>query len=483
MELVGNSKGECLNLSRLSQLSKDNVTIPVISREGDRFNVSRFVISFLSDIIEEEHDTIITPAPSSSLKYIVNVLNLTRGVKIPENFEDVEILGVEGKHFKGLLQHLTSDSPDIKEKGNISSDKFEETAVNSSQLINSESNNGIDVIKEFDEKLITNVDETISDLDDCDMSEKDVKEDQVVEKKKRLPQKRDWSNHGFPLVTRDRVASSHGIQKLVITSLQCRICGELFPRKIDKISPSGIVKAKSFKEMYKRHYKRHVVKSFSCDCGVEFTSMYEKEKHYDSVHLGLYACSFEKCPKTTKNKATLLKHEETHLKKKTDKIKIHCDQCSFETHALYNLGRHKELRHPDPATVKTEKFVCNECDGREFVNKGVFKKHMERVHNPQPCPECGKVLNNIREHLKRHKTVKEFNCVSCPKGFIAQYKLIEHERVAHEGVLYKCRYPSCPDEGGNGGQGYKDASNRDAHERRRHGGSYSKRIKMMVNPT
>ena len=178
------------------------------------------------------------------------------------------------------------------------------------------------------------------------------------------------------------------------------------------------------------------------------------------------------------------KKETPTLEEESDKnsTSFLCDQRPYTTNNKGSMRLHSNNIHKRNSNLilrskQREKIICPEC-GRFFKFRSELRKHEKQVHFPEPCHECGKVVSNMGEHLRRHKTVRDFNCSSCPKGFISNQKLKEHERAIHEGILFKCRYPDCSDNGGNGGVGYRDSSNREAHERRKHGASYNRRIRI-----
>ena len=69
-----------------------------------------------------------------------------------------------------------------------------------------------------------------------------------------------------------------------------------------------------------------------------------------------------------------------------------------------------------------------------------------------------------------HKTEEEKHkrCDQCGKGFGDGYSLNQHKAIVHEGKRFYCRFPECEKKE----QPYRDSSNRDSHERKKHGGTF-----------
>ena len=81
--------------------------------------------------------------------------------------------------------------------------------------------------------------------------------------------------------------------------------------------------------------------------------------------------------------------------------------------------------------------------------------------------------------MMRHRVchTDRFKCDKCGKGFSQQNELKKHVEKAHLDVRFHCRFPDCPEKE----QPYTDSSNRNAHERKEHGGNYSQFKKMFMS--
>ena len=90
-----------------------------------------------------------------------------------------------------------------------------------------------------------------------------------------------------------------------------------------------------------------------------------------------------------------------------------------------------------------------------------MKSHKEKT----PCPECNTLVKNLDEHIKNVHTSdedKKFQCQDCGKGFIKSYHLENHRMSVHlKQKPHQCRY-GCD-------IAYNDRSNRNAHEKKKHG--------------
>ena len=96
-----------------------------------------------------------------------------------------------------------------------------------------------------------------------------------------------------------------------------------------------------------------------------------------------------------------------------------------------------------------------------------------RVHaDLTPCPQCGKSVRSLDNHILRTHTedgLKKYQCQDCEKGFISLGALEKHRMNVHLKLRpFQCRY-GCD-------FGYNDISNRNAHEKKKHG-------KLFINGT
>ena len=160
--------------------------------------------------------------------------------------------------------------------------------------------------------------------------------------------------------------------------------------------------------------------------------------------------------------------ENHYCKSEVNGYTLNCDICekSFKTVAI--LNEHKKLIHELPE----ENYVCNIC-GKDFPTKPRLtvhsKTHVEKVQ----CPQCQKCLapKYLEWHIKEQHgdpMLLDFKCEVCEKGFFTKCRLKKHMMNVHLKLRpYKCRY-GCE-------FGYNDFSNRNAHERKKHGKAFTTR--------
>ena len=100
--------------------------------------------------------------------------------------------------------------------------------------------------------------------------------------------------------------------------------------------------------------------------------------------------------------------------------------------------------------------------------------HKRKVHMARQCPICGEIFKTLRVHLNTvHKTdsEKKYQCQDCGKGFYDRSKLESHRMSIHiKSRPHRCRY-GCD-------IGYNDVSNRNSHEKKKHGSLFMQVVKI-----
>ena len=145
-----------------------------------------------------------------------------------------------------------------------------------------------------------------------------------------------------------------------------------------------------------------------------------------------------------------------------------CDQCGEQFVSTQKLYYHTSRNH------LAEKVACDLC-AEAFSNKDLLRNHIRSKHtfdNIQ-CEHCSKIFNNSKA-FNQHKRIvhggyseKHFKCDQCDKRFFDNQKLNSHKVNVHLKTRpWVCRY-NC------GGMAYNDRSNRNAHEKKKHGGLFS----------
>eukprot|EP00088_Acartia_fossae_P062838 TRINITY_DN7616_c0_g1_i2.p1 TRINITY_DN7616_c0_g1~~TRINITY_DN7616_c0_g1_i2.p1 ORF type:complete len:704 (-),score=85.19 TRINITY_DN7616_c0_g1_i2:60-2171(-) len=215
--------------------------------------------------------------------------------------------------------------------------------------------------------------------------------------------------------------------------------------------------SKRQKAFFGRHVKNHLVDNFNCDCPIKFSNRRQKAQHVKLVHKENYI-GCEKCSFVTTSQQAL----EEHLKKHDPSMRQICDICGFVSNSSekYAIQSHKAIHH-DPVL-----HPCSLCDGK--FNSKQLKIHM-KSHQESVCMECGLKVKNLRSHMNNVHTpdhLKKHKCSYCTKGFNDVGKLQQHIFSVHTKERpYKCRF-GCD-------LGYNDTSNRNAHEKKKHGKLFS----------
>jgi len=155
-------------------------------------------------------------------------------------------------------------------------------------------------------------------------------------------------------------------------------------------------------------------------CNKQYASKMSLLLHEKSIHgpdTGLEVCTV--CGKSVKDMKSHMKvnHSETNQRTMQCHVegcksmfrtkqevtnhynRVHLDikaQCSICLQWLKNLPEHISQVHN-----RDRKHVCNEC-GKQFFKNSDLKLHIERVHTGKRynCPECGRTVSKIREHMK-----------------------------------------------------------------------------------
>ena len=151
---------------------------------------------------------------------------------------------------------------------------------------------------------------------------------------------------------------------------------------------------------------------------------------------------------------TFFKHILAQHSRQCQMPKPKCEICGKEyTDKNYHMKTHQK---------KKKCVVC----GLEFHN---LERHM-KVHTEEPkeCPECGKKVRFLELHMRTMHipdSQKKVVCSECGKGFVDKNHLDKHMMSVHLKLRpYRCRY-GCD-------IGYNDSSNRNCHERKKHGGIF-----------
>ena len=503
--ILFNHCNEALRVSRI-HLYQNQEKVVIISEDNVKFFVSKFIFNFLSCFSSDEADIIFAPMQSKSLSPICQALSFKKICDI--STEDLQLLGIN--YFPKLSKSPDKETEELEptalaisledqvpDKSNLLYGLFseDETKSDFEGLVK----NGNDLREEDHDNPATSTKTNIKvtnispqPVDGKEDGEILVENDSVkinqsmvnneIKKKRGGGRPRKTSNknekyNGDPILEWKTINGREEIK-----SMTCKICGKVFERT--NFTQKG---HQNLILNHWKHQRLHQKKKKSCGCDITFNNMREKENHIRNVHKSYLKCP--KCNSFLSNTDSLKKH----LKNKH--VEIQCESCDYVTEDRAYFKIHQKKVH-------AVELQCESCD---FVteDKGVFKIHQKKVHTVKPyvcpyygcektfksleykqihftrahfqkeCPECHKMMS--WGYLKRHlanahnKLSKDFSCYKCGKGFYEKFMLEQHEEVEHKGQRFRCRYPECKND-----QEYRDASNRTAHERSKHGTTYIK---------
>ena len=200
-------------------------------------------------------------------------------------------------------------------------------------------------------------------------------------------------------------------------------------------------------------------------CPHQTSNVSSLEKHFATHAPNSEPCHI--CGTVPKTKTALDLHLKYHERKtqsngsKEDNQHI-CNICGKIYTSITGLRHHNKIVHEKIERVRNH--ICNLC-GKGFPCESHLIKHMRTHEEKKSCPECGVKVRNMELHNQTCHTpdhMKKFQCQDCGRGFIAINNLETHRMNMHLKLKpYNCRY-GCD-------LSYNDISNRNAHEKRRHG--------------
>ena len=175
-----------------------------------------------------------------------------------------------------------------------------------------------------------------------------------------------------------------------------------------------------------------------------------------------------------------------HIKTKhSSEESIQCDKCK-QSFRPYTFSKHKCFREQEVCLIcgkmvvyltghinkvhnkkgEVKKVQCQVC-GRSLQETGM-KAHMKTHEEKTACQMCGKMVRSLEKHMKYTHTAdedKKYQCQDCGKGFDDDYNLQKHRINVHlKTYPYHCRF-GCDAK-------YNDTSNRNSHEKKKHGGVF-----------
>ena len=231
--------------------------------------------------------------------------------------------------------------------------------------------------------------------------------------------------------------------------------------KYIKLDGEKIFKCKECDYSTKHHtnLKRHIdsrhrhvgIPSVPCQfCGKLFSTN-SVGKHIKTIH---------HCPEGHTKCTKCYKNIPNEMFSSHECEKFVCNICGKITTSEKNLRSHHDKVHEHHEIS----YFCNVC-GKGFEREDILRGHMKTHEEKTPCPHCGKLVRGLETHIQRTHTkdgLKKYHCHDCDKGFVDLFSFEKHKMSVHLKLQpFRCRY-GCD-------FGYNDRSNRNAHEKKKHG--------------
>ena len=272
-------------------------------------------------------------------------------------------------------------------------------------------------------------------------------------------------------------------------------------RRVYQCSEEGCTWKGVTKLRLEQHVKRiHVPlppKVYECDqCEYKTTSKRNSIRHRKS-HEGPtkdQPLPCEMCGKMCTSKTMLTNHliKEHGKKSIIPENCIRCGQCKsivekdkLESHVCVKKNKCKECgemfynngdKTKHFAAIHSELLPTSNCEICGKVFRGIeIKQQMEKhskIHTQGyiECPQCGKKVRDLDSHIATMHTKGDelkHKCSYCGKSFLKKTGLQKHIDSIHlDARKYPCRY-GCSFR-------YNDSSNRNAHEKKKHGALHSR---------
>ena len=194
-----------------------------------------------------------------------------------------------------------------------------------------------------------------------------------------------------------------------------------------------------YKSKEKHKLKNHIATvhegvRFYCDqCDFKSTARGVVKHHIESVHEGLrYSC--DQCIYQTNRPGNLKKH----VQSKHEGIRYPCKECDYKGTEVSSLRNHEKTVHGGL------RYYCDQCD-YQTKQQHNLKLHIKGNHlGGEQCPICHKQVKNLHGHLQvTHQQGKKHVCSDCGKVFFKACDLKTHIGRVHLGTSTRFTCPEC----------------------------------------
>ena len=299
---------------------------------------------------------------------------------------------------------------------------------------------------EYNGKYFAEIDDKVHELyaSDCTMIDKNVKEEHCLDSNK--DESFDTYNNGIKASLNNTI-SDQDVNTKEDGNIYLKDC--VIPTKSEETNPSNTSNDKfievdtsnlrmvvsNIKQERSWDYNLLTLKVKSKEkpickiCGKVFRVKFGLKKHMEK-HSDLKAFVCSQCPKQFKRSEAL----KSHLKAHEGIYDVKCLQCDKSFVSSSSLHGHMLHKHN-----LGDLYKCDQCD-KDFKVKGQLTHHMT-IHTgekPYKCRigGCAKAFRNFIQrtgHERRHRGVKEFQCMYCANQFMQPGQLRRHIKY-HEGI-------------------------------------------------